>query len=285
MKPESSIKEALSFGMNMLASQEEAHREAEILLQQALQVSRTYLFAHPEQRLSQEQATLYQQALTQRQQGTPIAYILGHREFWSLDLVVTPDTLIPRPETERLVETALALLDPAAPLSILDLGTGSGAIALALATECPDWQITACDQSSKALNVAQNNAQRLGLAHINFMVSDWFAAFHQQLFDAIVSNPPYLSATDSHLTQGDLRFEPESALVSGIDGLEALRFIIQHSYNHLQENGILLLEHGYDQAAAVKKLLEQHGYGDIQCWQDWQGLDRVSGGKRLKSSF
>ncbi|MCR9192443.1 MAG: peptide chain release factor N(5)-glutamine methyltransferase [Gammaproteobacteria bacterium] len=274
------IKEALRFESN-IKDEHDAQRDRELLLQYTLNVSRAYLYTHPESPLSSTQTTTFQHAMMQRQQGMPIAYITGQRAFWSLELDVTPDTLIPRPETEQLVEIALSALDATAPISLLDLGTGSGAIALALATERPEWHITACDRSENALTVATQNAKRLGLLNINFVLSDWLQSFSQQRFDAIISNPPYLSAEDPHLQQGDLRFEPPSALISGQSGLEALHTIIQNTYNSLNDHGILLLEHGCKQGAAVHDLLHHYGYHDIQCWQDGQGHDRVTGGKKI----
>lgn len=277
----SNIQHALLHGKDYLSSEpEDALRAAEILLQHTLDVSRAYLYAHGEQSLSQEQSACYQALLEQRQRGVPIAYILGKRSFWTFDLTVTQDTLIPRPETELLVDCVLQEAD-SSPQKVLDLGTGSGAIALALATERPNWHITASDISPAALSVAQHNAAMLKLNQIHFVHSDWLQAFEQQQFDIIVANPPYLCQDDPHLQQGDLRFEPQSALISGKEGLDALRIIIQQCCHHLRNHGLLIMEHGYDQRAAVNHLLTTHGYQDIQSWQDWQGHDRISCGRRL----
>ena len=273
------INQARQWGATMLGTHQDALRDAEILLQHILNVNRAYLYTHQEVCLTNNHSATYQAMIAQRAQGMPIAYLLGNRDFWTLTLHVTADTLIPRPETEQLVELALTRLAAAAPLSVLELGTGSGAIALALASERPHWQITACDNQQAALNVARKSAQALGLNHIEWVQSDWFQAFDQRIFHAIIANPPYLSQHDPHLQQGDLRFEPHTALVGGDSGLEALHWIIQNSCYYLQDQGTLLLEHGYEQGPAVAALLTQYGYEDVPCWQDHQGHDRISGGQ------
>ena len=254
--------------------------DADILLAHTLGVTRTFLYTHPEKTLDSQQLDTFQELVTKRCKGTPIAYLIHSREFWSLPLQVSEDTLIPRPETELLVELTLTLLKEKSTAYVLDLGTGSGAIALALASERPDWHLLASDSSERALETARQNAERLGLSNVRTIHSDWFASLHEPPFDAIVSNPPYIAEQDPHLTEGDVRFEPQQALVSGIDGLVALTHIIQHSYDRLLPGGFLLLEHGFMQKKAVCQLLDQHGFEQIQCWQDHQGHDRVSGGKR-----
>lgn len=256
----------------------DARLEAEILLCHLLHKNRAYLFAYPEQLLSAIQLESYQHLITQRVQGIPIAYLTGTREFWSLTLKVNQHTLIPRHETERLVELALELIPNYSSTRILDLGTGSGAIALALAKERPEWEITACDASLEALEVAKENAQTLGMTNVSFYHSDWFKNIPPARYHAIVSNPPYIAEQDPHLQEGDLRFEPLSALASSQEGLSDLQYIIEHSYNHLLPNGLLLLEHGYDQKISVRAILNKIGYNKVHCWKDIQGHDRVSGG-------
>lgn len=256
----------------------DARLEAELLLGHLLNKNRAYLFAHPERTLTPAQLEHYNQLISQRAQGTPIAYLTGTREFWSLPLKVNEHTLIPRHETERLVELALELIPNNPQTRILDLGTGSGAIALALAKERPQWHINACDWSKEALVVAQENAQNLGIGNINFYHSNWFDNLPQSSYHAIVSNPPYIASQDPHLTQGDLRFEPLNALASGQDGLADLQYIIERSYRYLLPDGLLLLEHGYDQKNSVHAILKKMGYYNIRGWQDIQGHDRVSGG-------
>lgn len=258
-------------------------REAELLLGHTLNKSRAYLFAHPEELLTENQWETYHYLMAQNAQGIPLAYLTGQREFWSLDLKVNQHTLIPRHETERLVELALELL-PNKPLDLLELGTGSGAIALALAKERPQWQIIASDISQEALDVAKENAAIHKLNNVGFHHSDWYTQIPQNQYHAIISNPPYIAEEDPHLQQGDLPFEPPHALVSGQDGLADLQCIIKHSPKYLLPKGLILLEHGYDQKAKVSAILKELGYKNIYCWQDLQGHDRVSGGWRPNSS-
>jgi len=254
--------------------------EAEILLCHTLNKNRAYLFAHPEELISASQLATYQHLLAQRAQGVPIAYLTGKREFWSLDLKVNRHTLIPRHETERLVELTLELVPDKPDTSILELGTGSGAIALALAKEKPHWQIIACDICEEALQVAQENARALQIKNVSFCHSDWFSKILPHHYNAIVANPPYIAKQDPHLKEGDLCFEPLTALVSSQEGLADLQCIIKHSYDYLVPDGLLLLEHGYDQKFSVHAILNKLGYKNVHCWQDFQGHDRVSGGWR-----
>ncbi|KTD15149.1 methyltransferase HemK [Legionella gratiana] len=255
-------------------------REAEILLGHVLDKTRAYLFAHPEKLLTSEQLATFQHLMAQRAQGTPIAYLTGQREFWSLNLKVNEQTLIPRHETELLVELALELIPNQPDTHILELGTGSGAIALALAKERPNWKITACDINQEALNVAKENAQNHKIKNISFFESDWFNGIPQRQYHSIVANPPYISENDPHLQQGDLRFEPRNALVSSQEGLADLQCIIERGYEYLLPQGLLLLEHGFDQKFKVQAILNKLGYNGIRCWQDIQGHGRVSGGWR-----
>lgn len=254
--------------------------EAEILLCYLLKKNRAYLFAHPEELLSDEQFATYQNLLAERAQGVPIAYITGEREFWSLNLKVNRHTLIPRHETELLVELALEKLPNSPNTCILELGTGSGAIAIALAKERPQWHIVACDVSEEALLIAKENALHHQLSNVTFYLSDWYSNVPQQQYHAIISNPPYIAEQDPHLNEGDLRFEPYNALASGQQGLADLLLIIKQGYDYLLPNGVLLLEHGYDQKLNVQAILIELGYKNVQSWKDIQGHDRVSGGWR-----
>lgn len=256
-----------------------ARIEVQCLLQNVLNVARSYFLAHPEQNLTVTEYVQYQELLQRRLSGEPIAYIVGSREFFGIDLKVTPATLIPRPETELLVEQAMLRIPTKESCTVLDLGTGSGAIALALAQQRPLAEVTACDYSQEALAVAQENAHLLGVKNARFVRSNWFAALKMQRFGLIVSNPPYIAAEDKHLTQGDVRFEPVSALVAGVDGLDDIRHIVLHGTLHLEPGGWLLLEHGYDQAAQVRQLLLQAGYVSVFSERDLGGIDRVSGGQ------
>jgi release factor glutamine methyltransferase len=258
----------------------EARLEVQLLLQHALGASRAMLLAYPERALTVEQDTVYQGLLARRLQGEPVAYLFGEREFYGLNLAVTPATLIPRPETELLVELALERLQGRAAPRVLDLGTGSGAIALALARSRPDAVVRACDASADALAVAQRNAVRLGLANVGFVQSDWFAALGEQPYDLIASNPPYIVDHDPHLQQGDVRFEPRTALASGPDGLDDIRRIVAAAPARLAPGGWLLLEHGYDQAPAVRALLEAAGFAEVFSACDLAGIERVSGGRK-----
>lgn len=255
----------------------EARIEVQMLLQAVLQVSRAYLLAHPERELNEAELLAYRALLQRRLTGEPMAHILGEREFFGLNLKVTPATLIPRPETELLVELALERLPQG--VCMLDLGTGSGAIALAIAHVRPDVEVLAVDASLAALAVAQGNAQRLGQTNVAFLHSDWFSALAGRRFDLIVSNPPYIAAADEHLARGDVRFEPLSALVSGVDGLDDIRRIVVGACAHIHSEGWLLLEHSYDQAAAVRGLLQAAGYAEVFSMHDLAGIERVSGGR------
>jgi len=258
----------------------EARHEAEILLGHALGRDRAWLFTHADSIADNDQAERFRALIDARQRGEPIAFLIGRRGFWTFDLDVTPDVLIPRPETELLVELALERIPNDHEFRVADLGTGSGAIALAIASERAQARVVATDASAAALAVATANARRLDIGNIEFAEGDWCAALDARPFDIIVSNPPYIAAADAHLGQGDLRHEPVSALASGADGLDAIRAIVQSAPSHLVPNGWLLFEHGYNQGERVRALLAQQGFEAVQSWLDISGNDRVSGGQR-----
>ena len=252
--------------------------ENRILLCEATGLSRVQLITQGDRVLTPDEASRLDDLVARRLRGEPIAYIVGRREFFGLDFQVGPAVLIPRPDTELIVELSLERLPDNAP-RLLDMGTGSGAIAVAVAHTRPDADVTALDVSPDALAVAQANAAANG-ARVRFLESSWFDALAAvETFDVIASNPPYIAAGDEHLVQGDLRFEPVGALTDHADGLSALRIIIQGSPRHLAPGGWLLLEHGYDQAAAVRALLADAGFTDVQSWRDLAGIERVSGGR------
>lgn len=254
--------------------------DAELLLLHVLQQPRSWLYTHADDELAMDIQTAFSSLLERRAAGEPVAYITGRRGFWTLDLEVTPATLIPRPETELLVELALQRVPLDAACDVADLGTGSGAIALAIASERPRARVVATDASAAALVVAQRNAQRHHLGHVSFAHGDWLAPLAGRQFELIVSNPPYIEAADAHLSRGDLRYEPASALASGADGLDDIRRIINASRDHLHPGGWLLLEHGRDQGAAVRSLLQVAGYAQVFTAQDLELRDRVSGAQR-----
>jgi release factor glutamine methyltransferase len=251
--------------------------EAELLLAHVLGVNRAWFFAHPDDVPDAVATGRFEALVRRRAQGEPVAYITGTRDFWSMTLEVTPDTLIPRADTERLVELALERLPRQG--RIVDLGTGSGAIALAIAKERPDAVVHAVDASAAALEVARRNAARLDLQHVTFVEGDWFAPLNRASFDIVVSNPPYIEQDDAHLTQGDLRFEPAAALASGRDGLDDIRRIARDAVAHLLPGGWLLLEHGWNQGPAVRDVLTSVGLAEAFTAQDLEGRDRVSGAR------
>jgi release factor glutamine methyltransferase len=249
--------------------------DVELLLAAALGKSRSYLHTWPEREVGAEQAARFAADLTRRQSGEPVAYILGQQGFWNLELDVAPHTLIPRPDTELLVEAALGLL-PTTSAELLDLGTGTGAIALALAAERPAWHLTGVDRVADAVALAERNRLRLQLNNAAFCQSHWFSALAGRRYRLIVSNPPYIAADDRHLTQGDVRFEPGSALVAGVDGLDDIRQIIEQAPDYLESGGWLLLEHGFEQAAAVRELLGLRGFTAVASRRDLGGHERIS---------
>jgi release factor glutamine methyltransferase len=250
--------------------------ENRILLCHALGLSRISLITQSERALTAEEAERLAAVVQRRQFGEPIAYIVGEREFFGLSFQVNDSVLIPRPDTELLVELAIDRLPQHG--RMLDMGTGSGAIAVSVAHTRPDAEVTALDFSGAALDVARANANTHGV-DIRFLRSDWFSNLDDERFAVIASNPPYIAASDEHLARGDLRFEPNMALTDHADGLAALRVIVGGAGNHLERDGWLLLEHGYDQAAQVREMLEAHGYVDVQSWPDLAGIERVSGGR------
>lgn len=256
----------------------EARLEARVLAAFAWNVAPAWLLAHDTDVPPAEQAAAFDALLTRRLAGEPVAYLTGVREFFGRPFVVTPDVLIPRPDTELLVDLALARIPPDEPIDVLDLGTGSGCIAITIALERPHAHVTAVDRSPAALAVAQRNAELLD-ARVEFLTGDWFEGLAGRRFDLIVGNPPYVAANDPHLAQGDVRFEPATALAAGVDGLDDLRRLVAAAPVHLAPGGALLLEHGYDQAEAVRRLLDAHGYSEVQRWCDLAGIPRVSGGK------
>ncbi|MFA6921259.1 MAG: peptide chain release factor N(5)-glutamine methyltransferase [Gallionella sp.] len=286
-----------------------ARIEVQCLLQEVLKVNRAYLLTHPERILSDDESARYTELFERRLKGEPIAYLLGMREFYGLEFKVTPATLIPRHDTELLVEIALQKMpSPPTPLpvpaggipaasgrkaartgetgeggckarrgfKVLDMGTGSGAIALSIAHERPDATVVAVDASQAALQVARENCQRLKLSNIRLLHSDWFSQLSGERFDLIVSNPPYIEDNDPHLALGDVRFEPMSALASGADGLDDIRHIVSGAKNHLRSGGWLMFEHGYDQAARVREIMQQAGYIEVASLRDLAGIERVT---------
>ena len=254
--------------------------EARMLIGHVTQLSRVQLITNAERVLNAAEAQQLATLFARRMAGEPIAYLLGEREFYGLSFHVSPAVLIPRPDTELLVELALQRLPPQG--RVLDMGTGSGAIAIAIAHTRPDAIVTALDVSEAALAVASANANRHN-ASVERVRSDWFSALGERQFDLIVSNPPYIVADDRHLSEGDLRFEPIDALSDHADGLSALRILSEHAADHLSGDGWLLMEHGYDQAAAVRGLLAENGFGEVQSWRDLAQIERVSGGKKSRA--
>ncbi|CAN7656028.1 peptide chain release factor N(5)-glutamine methyltransferase [Pseudoduganella sp. LjRoot289] len=248
-----------------------------ILVCHALGITRVGLITQSERMLTEDEAQRLGALLQRRLDGEPVAYIVGQREFFGLPFHVGPAVLIPRPDTELLVELALERLPPSG--RVLDMGTGSGAIAVALAHSRRDASVTALDVSPAALDVARGNAA-LNQATVRFLESDWYGAAQGERFDLIVSNPPYIASGDRHLSEGDLRFEPSGALTDHADGLSALRTIVEGAPPHLEAGCWLLMEHGYDQAEAVRALLAAQGYTEVQSWRDLAGIERVSGGRR-----
>lgn len=279
----SMVSEALALGVQQLGGLQncDVKLEAQLLLAHTLERDRSWLYAWPEYKLHEEQEHLFFSLLHRRAKGVPLAYITGEREFWSLPFKVTEDTLIPRPETELIVATTLQLANRTQPISLLDLGTGSGAIAISLAREHPSWHITATDSSTTALAVAATNASQLGVAHIQFVHGDWFSPLQRNnRFHIIVSNPPYVAADDAHLQSGDLIHEPQGALSSGPDGLSDLRHIINEAPGWLHTDGWLLVEHGMDQGSAVRKLFQDAGFCNISTSTDLEQRERMTMGCR-----
>lgn len=252
--------------------------EAELLLCRALEVERSFLFTHPDQPVPDARAADFRALVRRRAGGEPLAYILGEQEFWSLPLAVNPDVLIPRPETETLVELALERMPPDAPCRAADIGTGSGAIALALARERPEAEVLGTDISPAAMETARANAARLDISNARFALGAWCAPL-EGAWDLVVSNPPYIAEDDPHLDQGDLRFEPRIALTPGGDGMAAFRAIAGEARERLRAGGWLLFEHGFEQAEALRELLSEAGYAEVATRQDLRGLDRVTGGR------
>lgn len=261
------------------AVSDSARLDAELLLCHVLGRPRSYLYTWPERSLGEDEVQALEALIERRLGGEPIAHIIGKREFWSLELAVSADTLIPRPETELLVEAALTRIPEQAKWNIADLGTGSGAIALAIASERPDCRVTAVERSVGALEVARENARRQGIGNVEFLQGDWFAPLAGRRFEMILSNPPYIPERDPHLSQGDIRFEPLSALAAGADGLADIRQLISGASQYLCAPAWLLLEHGYDQGAAVTVLLHSAGYSSVEDLADLQGHGRVAIGR------
>jgi len=271
------VKGLLARGRVQLENQSMGQLEAEILLGEALGVSRACLYANPEQIPTPEQAGNFLDLVGRRKNGEPIAYLTGRREFWSLPLKVTADVLIPRPETELLVETALTFIPETAAWRIADLGTGSGAIALAIAGERPLCEIHATEYSKAALSVAEQNGQAIAPGKIQFHLGSWLAPLEGR-FQLLVSNPPYIASDDPHLQQGDSRFEPADALTPGRDAMAAIRHLASESLHYLEQGGMLAFEHGYDQGAAARQMLVELGFTDVDTRRDLENRDRVTSG-------
>ena len=274
------IAQCLKRSEELLSVSDSAELDIQLLLAYCVAQSRTFLMTWPERELTATQLSAFDDLVERRKEGEPIAYLIGQQGFWSLDLRVLPTTLIPRPETELLVEQALAFLSAKPQSKILDLGTGSGAIALAMAKELPTAKVLGVDIDHASIALAKDNAARNNIGNVSFKQSSWYTEL-AGLFDLIVSNPPYIRADDPHLSQGDVRFEPARALVAGTDGLADLRIIISEAPAYLQAGGALMVEHGYDQKQSVSQLFKQSQFVDVSCYQDLAGQDRITVGVKL----
>ena len=273
-----SIAELLQEKTRLHKVSDSAALDIELLLCHCLQKPRSFLRARPEHEVAPGVAEQFFNLLARREVGEPVAYLTGKKGFWTLELEVSPATLIPRPETELLVEKALEWSGLPEKARVLDLGTGTGAIALALASEKRAWQVIGVDSQPDAVSLSQRNAQQLQLSNVEFKQSDWFTALTGEGFDIVVSNPPYIDPDDKHLKEGDVRFEPSSALVSDRKGLADIEIIIRQAIDYLTSMGGLLLEHGYDQGEAVRALMTAEGYSQVITYQDLAGHDRVTAG-------
>ena len=273
------VENAIATGANLLASSSDSAKlDAQVLLLNILQKPRSYLFTWPEKQLTDEQSQAFERACERRLNGEPVSHITGYREFWSLQLEVNPTTLIPRPDTETLVELALSCNVPN-DAKVLDLGTGTGAIALALGSEMPTWDIIAVDRIDDAVALAKRNQKRLAINNVCVEQSNWFSALNNKKFDLIVTNPPYIEYNDKHLHQGDVRFEPLSALVADDAGLADIKQIITQSRDYLHSNGYLLIEHGFEQSAAVRHIFNQMAFINVSTVKDLGNNDRVTFGQ------
>ena len=275
-----SIKSVLAAAADtLLSSSDSAILDAEILLSLVLNKERSHLRAWPDKQLEADHINAFWTLIQKRRQGTPIAYITGNREFWSRDFHVTPDVLIPRPDTELLIELSLKLISAERIPKIIDLGTGSGIIAITLAAECPSAEVSATDFSLPALRIAQHNANKHNTSHINFYQSDWFSSVPDTQFNLIISNPPYIAEDDSHLQHGDVRFEPQTALCAAEQGLGDIKIIADSARSHLEHGGHLLIEHGYNQQQQVQTIFKDLLYDNIQTYTDLSGQPRVTYGQ------
>lgn len=277
----STIKTLLANAANTLTSHSDSPLlDAQVLLGFVLDKPRTYLCAWCDNTITDQQLIAFEALIKQRQQGTPIAYLTGTREFWSRDFTVTPDVLIPRPDTELLIELSLELIPKNQAVKLIDLGTGSGIIAVTLAAERPNTHVTAVDASLAALAVAKHNAQHHQLTNIEFYQSDWFANVPKSLFDLVISNPPYIDSDDEHLQQGDVRFEPKTALIAADQGLCDIQIIADKARSYLKPAGHLLIEHGYNQAPQVQAIFNALAYDKVQSYRDLSGQSRVTYGQK-----
>jgi release factor glutamine methyltransferase len=275
-----SIKSALADAVDALTSiSDSALLDAEVLLCHVLQKERSYLRAWPDKLLEPEQQEQFWALTEKRRQGMPVAYLIGRREFWSRDFHVSPDVLIPRPDTELLVELGLNLIPPDAPFKLIDLGTGSGIIAITLAAERPHAQVIATDLNSAALEIAKQNARHHHITNIHFYQSDWFNNTPDIQFDLVISNPPYIAKDDSHLQESDVRFEPQTALVAAQQGLRDIETIADGARDHLKPQGHLLIEHGYNQQHQIQTIFKGLGYDKVRTYQDLSGQPRVTYGQ------
>lgn len=273
------LKEVLQGAIKILiASSPTAKLDAELLLAHALKKPRVYLYTHDTDTLSDDTILRFDELIKERARGMPIAYLVGEREFWSLPFEVTPDVLIPRPETEGIIELVLTFLGSQANCHVLELGTGTGAISVALAKEKPNWHIYAVEQSEAALEVAKRNIARHDVKNIELIHSNWFTCVPEVFFDAIISNPPYLASDDPHQHEGDVQFEPKSALLSGDTGLDDLTWIVKHASSYLKSGAPLILEHGYQQAEALRAIFEKYKYKGIKSLTDYAGHVRITYG-------